>query len=356
MALWFRRSKIGFDIAVAASSLRSNFTVVPKPPVSIVNHCHQLSKFTSTSNHLKSASSLIGAHFRCYHADRRLVSDSQSKLLILLVYLVSIIWMYVHFPDEETIPYTKRKHFVQMPGVEKMIGVVQFRRMQKKADAKGKESVWMHPDTLKVFFDVILALQTGLKKEDEGVKLAISHLQDLNWEVLVVQNDHAVNACCLPGGKIIVSTGLLERFKTDEEIAAIIAHEVAHVVARHVSERFSKIWFTPALMIYYKFVRPSHLVDSWATLFALDHPFSQMMETEADHIGLLLMASAGYDPRVAPKVIEKMDQVSADSGLQNYLSIQPLGKTRSKLLIEGSVMQEAISIYEEVIARRGFDT
>lgn len=71
------------------------------------------------------------------------------------------------------------------------------------------------------------------------------------------------------------------------------------------------------------------------------------MEIEADHIGLLLMASAGYDPRVAPMVFEKLRELSGDSALQDYLLTHP----RSKLLSEGSVMQEAIFIYQEARAR-----
>lgn len=79
------------------------------------------------------------------------------------------------------------------------------------------------------------------------------------------------------------------------------------------------------------------------------------MEIEADYIGLLLMASAGYDPRVAPKVFEKLGQVSGDSAMQNYLSTHPSGKRRSKLLSEANVMQEALSIYREAVAGREVD-
>lgn len=79
------------------------------------------------------------------------------------------------------------------------------------------------------------------------------------------------------------------------------------------------------------------------------------MEIEADHIGLLLMASAGYDPRVAPKVYEKMGQISGDSALKDYLSTHPSGKTRAKLLAQAKVMEEALSLYMETMHGRGIE-
>ncbi|KAJ0808994.1 putative peptidase M48 [Helianthus annuus] len=106
-------------------------------------------------------------------------------------------------------------------------------------------------------------------------------------------------------------------------------------------------------LILYQFVMPD-LVNTMSNLL-LKLPFSRRMEIEADYVGLLLMASAGYDPRVAPKVFEKLGQVSGDSALRDYLPTHPSGKRRSKLLSEASVMQEAISIYREAIAGREVD-
>ena len=79
------------------------------------------------------------------------------------------------------------------------------------------------------------------------------------------------------------------------------------------------------------------------------------MELEADYIGLLLLASAGYDPRVAPKVFEKLGKVAGDSALQDYLSTHPSGKKRAQLLAQAQVMEEALMIYREVSAGRGVE-
>ncbi|KAJ9553240.1 hypothetical protein OSB04_017285 [Centaurea solstitialis] len=334
--------------------------------------------------------------------------------VFLAVIIGSGVGVTVYFGNVETIPYTKRRHLVLMSkNMERMLGESQFQNM--KAGFKGKILPAMHPESVRVKMiskDIIEALQRGLKKEEvwsdlkyasegggaserrgkealmamaeevdgggdmwpaakdevlddawvdrsrkkgmeKGEVSATGHLEGLKWEVLVV-NDHVVNAFCLPGGKIVVFTGLLEHFRTDEEIATIIGHEVAHAVARHSAEQITKnLWFTIGQLFLYQFVMPD-LVNVMSNLL-LKLPFSRRMEIEADYIGLLLMASAGYDPRVAPKVFEKLGQVSGDSALRDYLSTHPSGKRRSKLLSEASVMQEAVGIYREAVAGREVD-
>lgn len=76
---------------------------------------------------------------------------------------------------------------------------------------------------------------------------------------------------------------------------------------------------------------------------------------EADYIGLLLMASAGYDPRIAPTVYERLGKVTGDSALRDYLSTHPSGKKRAQLLAEAKVMEEALAIYREVRTGRGME-
>jgi predicted Zn-dependent protease len=77
------------------------------------------------------------------------------------------------------------------------------------------------------------------------------------------------------------------------------------------------------------------------------------MEIEADHIGLLLLGAAGYDPRVAPSVYEKLGKIAGDSALSNYLSTHPSNKKRAELLSRASVMNEALELYREVSAGQG---
>lgn len=76
---------------------------------------------------------------------------------------------------------------------------------------------------------------------------------------------------------------------------------------------------------------------------------------EADHIGLMLMASAGYDPRSAPQVYEKLGRISGDSALRDYLSTHPSGKKRAQLLAQAKVMEEALELYREIQVGRGIE-
>ncbi|KAK3447304.1 hypothetical protein EUGRSUZ_A02865 [Eucalyptus grandis] len=335
---------------------------------------------------------------------------------VLIVVLVgSGAFVTVYFGNLEDVPYTKRRHFVLLSrDLERRLGESQFEQI--KASFKGKILPPIHPESVRVRLiakDIIEALQRGLRHEqvwrdinyaspeafegsergahdtlmalsdktpeklgetwsreeellddrwvdqsrkkghERGSKPMTSHLEGLNWEVLVV-NEPVVNAFCLPGGKIVVFTGLLEHFRTDAEIATIIGHEVAHAVARHSAETITKnLWFAIIQLILYQFVMPD-IVNTMSSLF-LRLPFSRKMEMEADYIGLLVIASAGYDPRVAPKVFEKLGKVTGDSALRDYLSTHPSGKKRAQLLAQAPVMEEALTLYREAIAGRGIE-
>ncbi|XP_066322546.1 LOW QUALITY PROTEIN: mitochondrial metalloendopeptidase OMA1-like [Miscanthus floridulus] len=185
-----------------------------------------------------------------------------------------------------------------------------------------------------------------------GAQPQTGHLDGLNWEVIVVKDD-IVNAFCLPGGKIVVFTGLLNKFKADAEVATVLGHEVGHAIARHAAEQITKnLWVAILQIVILQFIYMPDLINMVSTLL-LRLPFSRRMEIEADHIGLLLLAAAGYDPRVAPSVYEKLGKIGGDSALNNYLSTHPSSKKRAQLLSRASVMNEALELYREVSAGQG---
>ncbi|XP_047079950.1 uncharacterized protein LOC124690634 [Lolium rigidum] len=180
-----------------------------------------------------------------------------------------------------------------------------------------------------------------------GAPLQAKHLDGLNWEVIVVQ-EKGVNAMCLPGGKIIVYTGLLDHFKTDAEVATVLGHEVGHVVARHAAEHITtNIW----IMIIECFIQIFSDADAKdldrvsSLLFRL--PFSRRMELEADHIGILLLSAAGFDPHIAPSVYEKLGKIGGDLGVFDFISTHPSSTKRARLLSEHMVMEEAMELYIE---------
>jgi predicted Zn-dependent protease len=135
------------------------------------------------------------------------------------------------------------------------------------------------------------------------------------------------NAYCLPGGKIVVYSGILPVTKNDAGFATVLGHEVAHATAEHVAERIERahltevaaaiiaggVAFTPA-----QYVRIVALLGVGTTL-----PFSRSQESEADHIGLVYMGRAGYDPRQAVAFWKRMLRASKGKEPPEFLSDHP---------------------------------
>ena len=155
--------------------------------------------------------------------------------------------------------------------------------------------------------------------------------QGWNWEVNV-QSSKERNAYCMPGGKIMVYTGLIEQLDlTDAEIAAVVGHEIAHALREHSRERASRAYAQQLALAGAAAVSGAgegtlDLANMVATVtFQLPH--SREQEAEADRIGLELMARAAYDPRAAVDVWRKMEK--AGSGwMIEFLSTHPSGKSR----------------------------
>ena len=146
------------------------------------------------------------------------------------------------------------------------------------------------------------------------------------WKVTLIRKNVA-NAYCVPGGKIVVYTGILPLTENDAGLATVLGHEVAHATAEHVAERIEwqhlteiaaaiiagGVAFTPA-----QFVRLQALIGVGAAL-----PFSRSQESEADHIGLVYMARAGYDPRQAVAFWKRMRRASKGKEPPEFLSDHP---------------------------------
>jgi metalloendopeptidase OMA1, mitochondrial len=174
------------------------------------------------------------------------------------------------------------------------------------------------------------------------------------WEFKVVDNDETVNAFALPGGKVFIYTGLYKPASTDAELAAVVAHEAGHIIARHGAERMSMTLLAQvggtAARIAIGSAAPEAM-QAFNTAFGMGVnygvilPFSREQEYEADRIGLILMAKAGYNPEAALKFWEKM---AADNGKQKppeYLSTHPSDANRIAAI--KSLLPEAMSYYKK---------
>ncbi len=184
-----------------------------------------------------------------------------------------------------------------------------------------------------------------------------SDIPHAQWEAILIEDD-SINAWAMPGGKIGVNTGLFRVTQTEDELAFVMGHEVAHVAARHASQRISQ-----ALLIAGVAVGLDLATRDWesgdraillglygiGTTAGVALPFSRANEREADYIGLLYMARAGYDPRVAPGVWGKM-AAAGGASLPQWLSTHPSHEDRERRLNEW--MPEALLEYERATGKK----
>jgi predicted Zn-dependent protease len=172
---------------------------------------------------------------------------------------------------------------------------------------------------------------------------------DLPWEFKVVDDSQTVNAFALPGGKVAVYTGILPMTQDETGLAVVLGHEVAHVMARHSAERMSQqlgLQMGAQVLGAAMGVDPQ-LTQAGASLLvgAILLPWGRQQESEADHLGLVYMAKAGYDPRAARDLWQRMAAAAKGrSRPPEFLSTHPSEETRIKQ-IEGW-LPEALRYYQ----------
>ena len=200
----------------------------------------------------------------------------------------------------------------------------------------------------KVGKNIQMAVETYM--QNEGLS---SQLNGFNWEFNLIKDDKMVNAWCMPGGKVAFYTGILPICKDEKGIAVVMGHEVAHAIANHGSERMSQgmlqqlggLALAKALE-----EKPKETQDLYMTAFGAGSnllgilPFSRLHESEADHMGLIFMAMAGYDPNEAPKFWQRMKAQSGGSPPE-FLSTHPSPDTRINDL--KAKIPEAMTFYKK---------
>ena len=167
------------------------------------------------------------------------------------------------------------------------------------------------------------------------------------WEFNVIDDPKTINAWALPGGKVAVYTGLLNLGVSDDELAAVMAHEVGHVIAQHSRERLSQAVATDlglqVLGASGKLGPGALDAVNLALGVGVGLPFGRLQESEADFVGLNLMAQAGYDPRAAITLWQKMSR-GDKNGPPEFLSTHPSSEHRMRDI--EAALPKVMPIYE----------
>lgn len=179
-----------------------------------------------------------------------------------------------------------------------------------------------------------------------------SELKGFQWEFNLIDDPKTVNAWCMPGGKVAFYTGIMPICKDENGVAVVMGHEVAHAIANHGRERMSQGLVANLGLSSVSLAmgqNPSMTKDIFMQAVGMGTQigmlkFSRQHESEADKIGLIFMAMAGYDPNEAPAFWERMASGSEGKGQPEWLSTHPSNETRIKDL--KAAIPEAMKYYK----------
>jgi predicted Zn-dependent protease len=272
---------------------------------------------------------------------KKVTEFSQSVLgLVIAVGLAGL-------PGCETNPYTGRSQLL-------MTSVDQEMQMGARAYSQVKNDPKMHQSQNPREVEPVRRVAARIIEAAKRSKYSEMASQ-FQWEVTVIKDDTTMNAFALPVGKVAVYTGIFPVAKTEAGLAAVLGHEVTHALARHGAERMSQGELTNAALQVLGTAAGAtggNAMLGKATMAALGAgaqvgvllPFSRKHESEADYIGILLAADAGYDPRESVHLWERMEQMSSGKGPAEFLSTHPGHETRIEQLKKW--MPEAMAIYQ----------
>ena len=191
--------------------------------------------------------------------------------------------------------------------------------------------------------------------------------QAWDWQVNVIDEPNTINAWCMAGGRMAIYTGIIQKLNlTDDEIAQVMGHEIAHALAKHTAERMSRALAQntaqdTALQIGSLLLGGTGGVTNQLALQAaaaattvglqvgLQLPNSRTQESEADRIGIELAAKAGYDPRAAPTLWKKMMEATGEKGKSDFLSTHPASEKRFEALAQ--LVPQMMPFYESKAPR-----
>jgi predicted Zn-dependent protease len=250
------------------------------------------------------------------------------------------------------VPVTNRTQMNLLPESEMIyMSLTSYREfLQKNPPVSGSSDAAMVKN-------VGIKIQNAVTQYMRKNKMS-DRIKNYKWEYNLV-NSNEVNAWCMPGGKVVVYSGILPVTQDEKGLAVVMGHEIAHAIARHGNERMSQSLLASAggmALDLYMSQKPEATRNVFMGLYGLGATggilaYSRMQETEADKMGLIFAAMAGYDPRAAVGFWQRMAQKSgggSSSGLEyqikKYTSTHPPDDQRIKDL--QAYMPEALKYYQ----------
>lgn len=246
-----------------------------------------------------------------------------------------------------TVPVTGRQTLNIIPDSELMtMSLQQYREVLQKSK--------LSQDPAKVQMIKLVGARVAGATEDflrqQGMSSEISNYK---WEFNLIDDAKTINAWCMPGGKVAFYTGIIPVAQNDVGIAVVMGHEIAHAIAKHGNERMSQsllaqlgaAGFSAALA-----KSPAGTKDIFMNVYGVGAnvgfllPFGRLQELEADRIGLILMAKAGYDPRQAIPFWQRMSSSSKGGRPPAFLSTHPVPETRIQDI--QAALPEALGYYK----------
>lgn len=239
-----------------------------------------------------------------------------------------------------TTPISQRSAFILIPFAQEVsLGAQAYREILEKE----KES---NDEKLKIIINRV------------GRRIAkVSDMPDLEWEFKLIDSKQK-NAFALPGGKVAFYTGILPVCANEAGVATVMGHEIAHAIARHGAQRISQQLVLTGLLsaasISLKDKKHHNIILGalgLGTTIGLTRPFSRMNELEADQIGLIYMAQAGYDPREAPRFWRRFGSIKKGKKIPAFLSTHPSDVNRIRQIQE--FLPHALKEYEKAPLKNG---